>query len=210
MLKNSPVLGALLVIALWHVGEHCVRRLIRWWWLCLWWLIMMMMTMMTMMMMMLMPILMMLRDDGDDDDDDDLVDVMDDPSQVCLEVVGGERFEVGQGCGWDVPGHYWVPMMMMILAIMMIIIIMMIIMMINSYDHDQGWPVLQCGCNWSLPVVMIMIIIIIFIIINMMTIPSMMMKMTCKAWQCNWWQWQCNWWKSKIMRWKRSDYNDNA
>ena len=27
----SPVLGALLVVALWHVREHCVCRLRRWW-----------------------------------------------------------------------------------------------------------------------------------------------------------------------------------
>ena len=79
------------------------------------------MMMMTMMKMMLMPILMMLSDDGDADDDDDLVDVMDDPAQVRLEVVGGERLKVGQGCGRDVPGYWSVPMMM-ILAMMMIII----------------------------------------------------------------------------------------
>ena len=33
-------------------------------------------------------------DDNDDDDDDDLIDVMDDPAQVGLEVRGGERLKV--------------------------------------------------------------------------------------------------------------------
>ena len=32
--------------------------------------------------------------DDDDDDDDDLIDVVDDPAQVCLEVRGGERLKV--------------------------------------------------------------------------------------------------------------------
>ena len=43
--------------------------------------------------------------DFDDNDDDNLVDVMDDPAQVGLEVRRGERLEVGQGRGGDVPGH---------------------------------------------------------------------------------------------------------
>ena len=38
----------------------------------------------------------------DDDDDDNLIDVMDDPAQVGLEVGGGERLKVGQGGSGDV------------------------------------------------------------------------------------------------------------
>ena len=47
------------------------------------------------------------QDDGDEEDgnDEDLVDVVDDPAQVGLEVRRGERLEVGQGRGGDVPGH---------------------------------------------------------------------------------------------------------
>ena len=41
--------------------------------------------------------------DFDDNDDDNLIDVMDDPAQVGLEVGGGERLKVGQGGGGDVP-----------------------------------------------------------------------------------------------------------